>query len=214
MKTFREYLEGREVNESFLRNAALGLGAAGAAMGFGGGGVANAQSRETPAISKPQPDRNIQARNPDQKKLARIINKIDQADTDYNHADNEIKKLIDGSYDKLLMKTNFTDEEEKVVDYLKSLISRNTSVALKILKEKHYTDSNFNKKLDLNDPVVKLVFKIHPEFKKAMQEGGKNWMQSTAPGAQYDIDMKRHRYEVQSGFGGAGIDWDEILDGQ
>lgn len=40
MKTFREYLEGREVNENFLRSvgrnaAALGLGAA-AAMGFGG----------------------------------------------------------------------------------------------------------------------------------------------------------------------------------
>ena len=53
MKTFREYLEGREVNESFLRNAALGLGAA-AAMGFGGR-EANAQSNEPPAISKPQP---------------------------------------------------------------------------------------------------------------------------------------------------------------
>lgn len=47
MKTFREYLEGREVNESFLRNVgqnvALGLGIAGAAMGFGGG-KANAQT--------------------------------------------------------------------------------------------------------------------------------------------------------------------------
>jgi hypothetical protein len=56
MKTFREYLEGREVNESFLRNvgrnAALGLGAAGAAIGFGGR-QANAQSKESPAISKP-----------------------------------------------------------------------------------------------------------------------------------------------------------------
>jgi|688.fasta_scaffold326255_2 hypothetical protein len=46
MKTFREYLEGREVNESFLRNAALGLGAAGAAMGFGGG-EAQAQSTQS-----------------------------------------------------------------------------------------------------------------------------------------------------------------------
>ena len=54
MKTFREYLEGREVNESFLRNAALGLGAVGAAIGLGGR-EANAQSNETPAISKPQP---------------------------------------------------------------------------------------------------------------------------------------------------------------
>jgi len=50
MKTFREYLEGREVNENFLRsvgrNAALGLGAAGAAMGFGGG-EAQAQSTQS-----------------------------------------------------------------------------------------------------------------------------------------------------------------------
>jgi hypothetical protein len=99
------------------------------------------------------------------------------------------------------------------VDYLDSLIRRNTSVALEILKEKHSRDNILSdKKLDLNNPVVKFVFKIHPEFKKAMQEGGKNWMQNAAPGAAYDINMKRHRYEVQSGFGGAGIDWDEILD--
>jgi hypothetical protein len=50
MKTFREYLEGREVNENFLRNVgrntALGLGAAAAAMGFGGG-EAQAQSTQS-----------------------------------------------------------------------------------------------------------------------------------------------------------------------
>lgn len=45
MKTFREYLEGREVNESFFRNAAL-AGAAGALMGFGGG-EAQAQSTQS-----------------------------------------------------------------------------------------------------------------------------------------------------------------------
>jgi hypothetical protein len=192
MKTFKQYLKDKKLEESIQGNIALGLGAAGSLMGFGG---------------------KIQAQTPDQKALASITKKIDQADTDYNYADNEIKKLIDGAYDKLLMKTNFTDEEEKVVDYLKSLISRNTSVALKILKEKNSRDNILSdKKLDLNNPVVKFVFKIHPEFKKAMQEGGKNWMQSHAPGAQYDIDMKRHRYEVQSGFGGAGIDWDKILD--
>lgn len=172
MKTFREYLEGREVNENFLRNAALGLGAAGAAMGFGG---------------------NIQAQTPDQKALASITKKIDQADTDYNDAHNEIKKLKDGAYDRLLMKTNLTDDEKVFMDWMENLIRRNTSVALDILKEKHYTDSNFNKKLDLNDPVVKFVFKTHPEFKKAMQEGGKDWMQSHAPRAAYDIRMKRER---------------------
>ena len=64
------------------------------------------------------------------------------------------------------MKTNLTDDEKVFMDWMDSLIRRNTSVALEILKEKHYHDSNFNKKLDLNDPVVKFVFKIHPEFKK------------------------------------------------
>ena len=189
MKTFREYLEGREVNESFFRNAALGLGAAGAAMGFGG---------------------KIPAQTPDQKALASITKKIDQADTDNNDAHNEIKKLKDGAYDGLLMKTNLTDDEKVFMDWMDSLIRRNTSVALEILKEKHYTDSNFNKKLDLNDPVVKFVFKIHPEFKKAMQEGGKDWMQSHAPGAAYDINMKREKFRRRFDLGSLNID--KILD--
>ena len=50
MKTFREYLEGREVNESFLRslgqNAALAAGGIGAMMGIGG--PAQAQTPTTP----------------------------------------------------------------------------------------------------------------------------------------------------------------------
>jgi cellobiose-specific phosphotransferase system component IIA len=176
MKTFREYLEGREVNESFFRNAAL---AGAAALGLAAG-PANAQT-------------------PDQKALASITKKIDQADTDINDAHNEIKKLIDGAYNGLLMKTDLTDDEKVFMDWMESLIRRNTSVALKILEEKHYTDSNFNNKLDLNDPVVKFVFKIHPEFKKAMQEGGKNWMQSHAPGAAYDINMERERHPLRTG---------------
>jgi hypothetical protein len=143
--------------------------------------------------------REANAQTPDQKALASITKKIDQADTDYNDAHNEIKKLKDGAYDKLLMKTNLTDEEEKFMDWMDSLIRRNTSVALEILKEKHYHDSNFNNKLDLNDPVVKFVFKIHPEFKKAMQEGGKDWMQSHAPGAEYDINSKRERHPLRTG---------------
>ena len=166
MKTFREYLEGREVNESFLRNAALGLGAA-AAMGLGG---------------------NIQAQTPDQKALASITKKIDQEDD----AHNEIKKLKDGAYNRLLMKTNLTDDEKVFMDWMENLIRRNTSVALDILKEKHITDGNFNEKLDLNDPVVKFVFKTHPEFKKAMQEGGKDWMQR-AMSDYYDTRVRRER---------------------
>lgn len=173
MKTFREYLEGREVNENFLRNAALGLGAAGAAMGFGG--------------------REANASDSTLKQTNALVGKINQGIADNNDAHNEIKKLKDGAYDGLLMKTNLTDDEKVFMDWMESLIRRNTSVALEILKEKHYPDSNFNNKLDLNDPVVKFVFKIHPEFKKAMQEGGKNWMQSHAPRAAYDIRMKRER---------------------
>jgi hypothetical protein len=188
MKTFREYLEGREVNESFLRKAALaGAGALGM-MGFGGPAHAQSTLKQTQAL----------------------VDKIDQGITDNNYADNEIKKLIDGSYDTLLKKTNFTDEEKKVVNYLDSLIKRNTSVALEILEKKHYHDSNFNNKLDLNDPVVKFVFKIHPEFKKAMQEGGKDWMQSHAPGAAYDINMKRERFRRRFDLGSLNID--KILD--
>ena len=178
MKTFKQYLKDKKLEESIQGNIALGLGAAGALMGFGG---------------------NIKAQTPDQKALASITKKIDQADTDYNDAHNEIKKLKDGAYDGLLMKTNLTDDEEKVIDWMDSLIRRNTSVALEILKEKHYHDSNFNKKLDLNDPVVKFIFKIHPEFKKAMQEGGKEWMQSHAPRAAYDIDTKRERNPLRTG---------------
>jgi len=183
MKTFREYLEGREVNENFLRsvgrNAALGLGAAGAAMGFGG--------------------REANAADSTLKQTNALVGKINQGIADNNDAHNEIKKLKDGAYDKLLMKTNLTDDEEKFMDWMDSLIRRNTSVALEILKEKHYHDSNFNNKLDLNDPVVKFVFKIHPEFKKAMQEGGKDWMQSHAPGAEYDINSKRERHPLRTG---------------
>ena len=99
MKTFREYLEGREVNENFLRNAAL---AGAAALGLAGG----------PA----------QAQTPDQKALASITKKIDQADTDYNDAHNEIKKLKDGAYDRLLMKTNLTDDEKVFMDWMENLI--------------------------------------------------------------------------------------------
>ena len=192
MKTFREYLEGREVNENFLRsvgrNAALGLGAAGAAMGFGGSANAQSTLKQTQAL----------------------VDKIDQGIADSNDAESIIEKLKDGAYNKLLMKTNLTDDEEKVMDWMDNLIRRNTSVALEILKEKHYTDSNFNKKLDLDDPVVKFVFKIHPEFKKAMQEGGKDWMQSHAPGAAYDINMKREKFRRRFDLGSLNID--KILD--
>ena len=189
MKTFREYLETRGLNEaSFGQNLALAAGAAGAAMGLGGSAHAQSALKQTQALA----------------------NKIDQGIADNNDAHNEIKKLKDGAYDRLLMKTNLTDDEEKFLDWMDSLIRRNTSVALEILKEKHYHDSNFNKKLDLNDPVVKFVFKIHPEFKKAMQEGGKEWMQSHAPRAAYDINMKRDRYARKFDLG--GIDIDKILD--
>jgi hypothetical protein len=187
MKTFREYLEGREVNESFLRNAAL---AGAAALGLAGG-PANAEDSTL-------------------KQTNALVGKINQGIADNNDAHNEIKKLKDGAYDKLLMKTNLTDDEEKFMDWMDSLIRRNTSVALEILKEKHYHDSNFNNKLDLNDPVVKFVFKIHPEFKTAMQEGGKEWMQSHAPRAAYDINMKRDRYARK--FGGSPLNIDDILD--
>lgn len=176
MKTFREYLEGKEVNENFLRNAAL---AGAAALGLAGGPASASDSTL--------------------KQTNALVGKINQGIADNNDAHNEIKKLKDGAYDRLLMKTNLTDDEEKVMDWMGSLIRRNTSVALEILEEKHYTDSNFNKKLDLNDPVVKFVFKIHPEFKKAMQEGGKNWMQSHAPSAAYDIDTKRERNPLRTG---------------
>jgi hypothetical protein len=176
MKTFREYLEGKEVNESFLRKAAL---AGAAALGLAGG----------PA----------KASDSTLKQTNALVGKINQGIADNNDAHNEIKKLKDGAYDKLLMKTNLTDDEKVFMDWMESLIRRNTSVALEILKEKHYTDSNFNNKLDLNDPVVKFVFKIHPEFKKAMQEGGKNWMQSHAPGAAYDINMERERHPLRTG---------------
>ena len=51
MKTFREYLEGREVNESFLRKAALaGAGALGM-MGIGG--QAKAEDWKSPESFKP-----------------------------------------------------------------------------------------------------------------------------------------------------------------
>ena len=51
MKTFREYLEGREVNESFLRNAAL---AGAAALGLGlAGGPAKAEDWKSPESFKP-----------------------------------------------------------------------------------------------------------------------------------------------------------------
>ena len=43
-----------------------------------------------------------------------------------------------------------------------------------------------------------------------MQEGGKEWMQSHAPGAAYDINMKRDRFERK--FSLRGIDIDRILD--
>lgn len=49
MKTFREYLEGREVNESFLRNAAL---AGAAALGLAGG-PAKAEDWKSPESFKP-----------------------------------------------------------------------------------------------------------------------------------------------------------------
>jgi hypothetical protein len=46
MKTFREYLEGKEVNESFLRNAALAGATALGMMGIGG--QARAETPTTP----------------------------------------------------------------------------------------------------------------------------------------------------------------------
>jgi hypothetical protein len=183
------YEEIRDEQSKMSRRGFLGLGALGVLAGFGGKSTAE---------------------SPDQKKLASIIKKIDQGITDNNDAHNEIKKLKDGAYDGLLMKTNLTDDEKVFMDWMDSLIRRNTSVALEILKEKHYHDSNFNNKLDLNDPVVKFVFKIHPEFKKAMQEGGKDWMQSHAPGAAYDINMKRERFRRRFDLGSLNID--KILD--
>jgi hypothetical protein len=53
MKTFREYLEGREVNESFFRNAAL-AGATALGLGLGlAGGQAKAEDWKSPESFKP-----------------------------------------------------------------------------------------------------------------------------------------------------------------
>ena len=53
MKTFREYLEGREVNESFLRNAAR-AGATALGLGLGlAGGQAKAEDWKSPESFKP-----------------------------------------------------------------------------------------------------------------------------------------------------------------
>ena len=179
-----------ELNEGLARNL---LGAGALAIGSLFGGEASAQSGRD--------------------QIDAIKNKI----SDHEATENAIELLKDGKLDFLLMKTNLTDKEKSLINEIEYIVKRNPHVALDILKEKqkqfllHSTQRDIDQGgLDLNDPVVKFVFKTHPEFEKAMQEGGKDWMQSHAPGAAYDINMKRDRFRRRFDLGSLNID--KILD--
>jgi hypothetical protein len=178
MKTFKQYLKDKKLEESIQGNIALGLGAAGALMGLGGGSA--------------------HAQNPDQKKLASITKKIDQETSNIADAENIIKKLQDGQYDKILMKTNLEDEEKNIVNWIEEYIKDNPSLAYNLLK-KEKKDFSFyymhkDQKEIANRPVVKLIFKIFPAFKKALEKGGNNWLE--IEGLNALPDLMRHQQNV------------------
>lgn len=167
----RFYEIEEELNESLARNL---MGAGALAIGSLFGGEASAQSGRD--------------------QIDAIKNKI----SDHEATENAIELLKDGKLDFLLMKTNLTDKEKSLINEIEYIVKRNPHVALDILKEKqkqfllHSTQRDIDQGgLDLNDPVVKFIFKLLPQFKKAMEKGGKNWVELEGPSTLYDLKKEK-----------------------
>jgi hypothetical protein len=170
MKTFREYLEGRDdelYNEISMKGVLPAL--AGGLLGmFGTGGAAHGQApSEDPfsAIRKPSSSR---------QQIEKMSAEVD--DIVKNHED--AKKLYDnlksGKLNDFISKAKTTPQEKELMKLLAKVVAFNPSPMSRILEDQK------------SGPLVDLIHSIFPEFKGIPKD--------ELPGIVYDLEKSGGRF--------------------
>ena len=193
MKTFREYLEGREVNESFLRslgqNAALAAGGIGAMMGIGG--PAQAQTPTTPNQIPLLANQSIDGYRARHKtKTPTMTAKELEAMMDQLNADQKEREAKMSHHEKLMYQIEKArkarGEKESVPDYKKSgesAIERSMRLASRFANPKPPTeigarDAARNPDGTINQEVEEIMRQVEDEKAAKAQEERAKFLKS------------------------------------